>query len=96
MTLRILSAGMLCKKLHNWEKHYAGFVQLGQHRTVKMCNLWVKLADDVTAQASPWAAAVLSSDDIKPVAEKINFEQAHRYLHGATADYNKLMKVPLL
>lgn len=49
-------------------------------RTAKMCDFCVKMADDVTAQASPWAAAVLSSDDIKPIAEKINFVQAHRYL----------------
>lgn len=100
MTLRILSAGLLYKNyttgesvmlvLCSWDSTGSDL------RTAKMCNLCVKMADDVTAQASPWAAGVLSSDDIKPVAEKINFVQAHRYLHGATADYNKLMKVPLL
>lgn len=40
-------------------------------RTAKMCDLCVKMADDVTAQASSWATAVLSSDNIKPVAERL-------------------------
>lgn len=75
MTLRILSAGLLCKNyttgesimlvLCSWDSTGSDL------RTAKMCDLCVKMADDVTAQASSWAAAVLSSDNIKPVAERL-------------------------